>query len=91
MRGLAGRLGIDVPEERWPPLVQAASFDEMRRRADEVAPDTNEKIWRDNQRFFHRGTSGQWRRVLSDQDQERYRRRVEELGESEVSAWVHRH
>src|SRR6476620_9479211 len=38
MRGLAERLGIDVPEDRWPVLVDAASFDQMRDRADELAP-----------------------------------------------------
>jgi aryl sulfotransferase len=89
MRYLAGRIGIDVPEDRWPALVQAASFDEMRRRADELPPGVTEKIWRDNQRFFSRGTSGQWRNVLGPDDQRRYQERVQELAEPELSAWLH--
>ena len=30
MRRLADRLGIAVPEDRWPELVRAATFDDMR-------------------------------------------------------------
>jgi aryl sulfotransferase len=89
MRYLAGRLGIDVPEDRWPALVQAASFDEMRRRADELVPGITERIWRDNRRFFNRGTSGQWRDVLGADDQRRYQERLQELADPELSAWLH--
>ncbi len=90
MRRLATRLGIDVPSDRWPELVRAACFDEMRRRAAEVAPEvTNAAIWRDNQRFFNRGTSGQWRRLLDDTDVRRYRRRVGELAAPDLAAWAH--
>ncbi|WP_229399543.1 sulfotransferase domain-containing protein [Micromonospora okii] len=39
MRALAGRLGVEVPEPRWPELVEAATFDRMRQRADRLAPD----------------------------------------------------
>jgi hypothetical protein len=90
MRRLATRLGIDVPADRWPELVRAACFDDMRRRAAEVAPEvTNAAIWRDNQRFFNRGTSGQWRRLLDDTDVRRYCRRVGELAAPDLAAWAH--
>jgi hypothetical protein len=36
MRGLAARLGIPIDERRWPELVHAATFDQMRRRAGEL-------------------------------------------------------
>jgi len=90
MRNLATRLGIEVPEGRWPELVCAARFDDMRRRADEVAPEvSNAAIWQDNQQFFHRGTSGQWRRLLDDSDVERYFRRVGELAAPDLAHWAH--
>jgi aryl sulfotransferase len=38
MRWLAGRLGITVPEQTWPALVEAATFESMRGRAEEFAP-----------------------------------------------------
>jgi hypothetical protein len=33
----------------------------MRQRADELAPEVGNHIWRSNQDFFHRGCDGQWR------------------------------
>jgi aryl sulfotransferase len=48
MRHLAQRLGIDVPEQRWPQLVPAARFNEMRRRADDLVPNRGDALWHDN-------------------------------------------
>jgi aryl sulfotransferase len=89
MRRLAERLGIDVPEARWPDLVAAATFENMRDRADVVAPDTTHAIWTDNRRFFNRGCTGQWRDLLTDADLERYDRRVAELATPDLVAWAH--
>jgi hypothetical protein len=90
MRALAQRLGIDVPAQRWPELVPAARFHEMRRRADDLVPNQGEAFWHDNPKFFHRGTSGQWRTRLSKDDLQRYHLRVAELNDPEVARWVHR-
>ncbi|MGH3898628.1 MAG: sulfotransferase domain-containing protein [Pseudonocardiaceae bacterium] len=90
MRYLARRLGIDVPEQRWPELVPAARFDEMRRRADDLVPNRGDGLWHDNAKFFHRGTSGQWRTRLNEEDLRRYLRRVAELSDPEVASWAHR-
>ena len=89
MAQLAGRLGIVVPPGLWSTLVDAATFDRMKARADEMAPEVRESLWVDNQRFFHRGTSGQWRSLLDDQDTARYDARVAELAGPELAAWVH--
>ncbi|MFL6149199.1 MAG: sulfotransferase domain-containing protein [Pseudonocardiaceae bacterium] len=90
MRQLGRRLCIDVPEPRWPQLVAAARFGEMRRRADQLVPNRGENLWRDNTEFFHRGTSGQWRARLSGDDLRRYHQRIAELGDPEVAGWLHR-
>lgn len=89
MRGLAATLGIDVPEDLWSELVCAATFEEMRRHARDVGPNNTESIWLDPTRFFNKGTSGQWRRMLGDDDLRRYEARVKELAEPDVITWVH--
>lgn len=91
MRSLADRLGIIVPEESWDDLVRAATFGEMRAHADDLAPCADAQFWRDNQRFFNRGTTGQWRELLDDADLERYRARVRSVGRPDVVDWVHHH
>lgn len=89
MRGLATRLGIEVGEDRWRDLVDAATFQNMRARADEIAPDTTNAIWTDNQRFFNRGCTGQWRDILDDADVRRYTLRVSELAAPDLATWAH--
>jgi aryl sulfotransferase len=89
MRRLAARLGIDVPEDRWPELVAAATFENMREHADVIAPDTTHAIWTDNKRFFNRGASGQWRDILDDAALDRYQKRVSALASPDVVEWAH--
>ncbi|HXQ44316.1 MAG TPA: DUF120 domain-containing protein [Acidimicrobiales bacterium] len=88
MRALAARLGIAVPEATWPVIVRAARFEEMRARADTVAPDPAD-ILKDRRAFFRRGTSGAGREVLSPPELAHYRRRVGLMAPPEVSAWLH--
>ena len=89
MRALATRLGIAVPEERWPDLVKAATFEEMRRNADRFAPAVTASFWRDNRQFFNRGTSGQWRALFDDGDQARYDTCLRALAAPDLAAWAH--
>lgn len=90
MRRLARRLGIEVPEERWPALVKAATFSEMRGRAELVAPDTANAIWKSTEGFFKRGTSRQWIEVFDEELQAHYEARVRELAPPDLVAWLHR-
>jgi hypothetical protein len=90
MRRLAGRLGIEVPEERWPALVKAATFDDMRSRATERAPDTEKRLWKNTTDFFHRGTSGQWEDIFDADLAAHYEAKVRELAPPDLIAWLHR-
>jgi hypothetical protein len=65
MRGIAQALGTPVDESIWPSLVEAAGFANMKKNADNVAPDTNLNMWKSNAQFFNKGTSGQWQGQLS--------------------------
>jgi len=89
MRRIADRLDITVPEDRWPALVEAATFERMRANADRCAPDTTNRIFFSNAQFFNRGTSGQWKRLLDDDGLRRYRARVASLAPPDLAAWVH--
>jgi aryl sulfotransferase len=61
----------------------------MRARADTLAPNVELGIWLDNARFFHHGGSGAWRDFLDEADMVRYHRRVAELADPDLAAWVH--
>ncbi len=90
MRVLADRLGISVPEQTWPALVEAATFAAMRPRARQLAPGGASSVLKDPDAFFRRGRSGAWRELLTDDDVARYERRVADLAPPDVRAWLHR-
>jgi hypothetical protein len=89
MRRLAGRLGIEVPEARWPALVKAATFEEMRGRAIERAPDTEKRLWKNATDFFHRGRSGQWEEIFDNELAAHYEAKVRELAPPDLVDWLH--
>jgi aryl sulfotransferase len=89
MRRIAARLGVEVPEPVWPALVEAATFESMRSRSDDLVPDAM-GVLKDRSRFFRSGTSGTGRAVLSPGELRDYEERVAGLAPPEVVAWLHR-
>ena len=89
LRRLADVLAIEVSDERLEELAAAATFDRMKERATDLAPNADQGWWRSTEGFFHRGTSGQWRHLLDDVGQARYDARVAELVPPDLAAWAH--
>ena len=87
MRGLAVRLGIEVPADAWAPLVQAATFEAMSGQADMIAP---AGVLKSSAAFFRRGTAGAAREVLSDDELAAYQSRAATLAPPDLLAWLHR-
>ncbi len=89
MRRLADRLGIDVPEDVFPDLVDAASFDRMRARADLLVPGRS-GVLKSSAAFFRRGGSGEGWRLLSAAQRRRYDERAADLAPRDLLSWLHR-
>jgi aryl sulfotransferase len=85
MRRLAGLLAVPVDEERWPALVQAATFDAMRTGAS--APDTL-GVLKDPAAFFRRGKSGEGRELLTAVEMVHYRDRVAAMAPTDLLDWL---
>ena len=89
MPSLADRLRIDVPAQRWPGLVAAASFDEVRGMASMTVPEAG--LFRDDAAFFKGGAARSVGEILdNEQDLRRYDERAAALAPSELLAWIHR-
>ena len=88
MRKLASRLSITVPEERWPALVEAATFQRMRASVDHLVPDT-QGFFKDTKAFFHRGVSGAGARMLTPAELDRYHARAAALAPPDLLTWLH--
>lgn len=88
LRRLARFLGTPIDERLWPALLQAASFEAMRERADELAPGVHLNEWRSNKDFFRSARRGQWREVLSADSQALYETLATERLGMRLKAWL---
>ncbi len=90
MRRLAAALGIVVDEAKWPALVKAASFADMKANAERTAPDVHNGIWLDNAAFFKSGENAQWRGALSAESLGLYHRLKRERYDTILVDWLER-
>lgn len=88
MRRVAGILGIEIEEARWPALVRAATFGEMKAHADRTAPNTDHGIWNANSDFFRKARSGQWREMISTDNLALYDAAKSARYPAELVAWL---
>jgi aryl sulfotransferase len=96
MRRLARCLDITVPEDKWPGLVQSATFKQMRSDADHLQPLQSQYSQAQVARkpphaaFFRHGASGDGRALLTAAEAARYRTRAAQVAPPELLAWLHR-
>ncbi|MBW3557629.1 MAG: sulfotransferase domain-containing protein [Actinobacteria bacterium] len=89
MRRLAGRLGIATEFPQWDELVQAARFDSMKARANELAPD-HLGVLKDRGSFFRAGVSGSGRAAVTADHYREYLARAAKLAPADLLDWLHR-
>jgi aryl sulfotransferase len=88
LRRLSRFLGTPIDERLWPGFLAAASFETMRERADELAPGAHFGEWRSSADFFRRARRGEWRTLLSDDNQALYERLATERLAPSLKAWL---
>jgi aryl sulfotransferase len=90
MRRLAAFCEIDVPEDRWPAIVEAVQIDAMRKQAKgpDGTADMSAMIFEGGiDRFLFKGTNGRWRDVLTADDLRLYDKAVAALDPG-LRAWL---
>ncbi|MFJ6706508.1 MULTISPECIES: sulfotransferase domain-containing protein [unclassified Streptomyces] len=87
MRRLAEFLGITVDERVWPDLVHACTFAEMKVNEDEIWDSGLSGSALGSWNFFHKGTSGQWRTLCSEDELALHDRAVRRLPEG-LRTWL---
>ena len=88
MRRIALLLDIVVPERDWSRMVDAARFESMKERHEDLAPNVNQGFWRDAAKFFNKGVHGQWQGVLDDASLETYEEVKRARLEPTLAAWI---
>lgn len=88
MRRISDFLEITTPDTLMPELVQAASFETMKRQGGEMMPTLSMAFDRGADRFINQGVNGRWKDVLTDADLERYAALVRRKFTPAQAAWV---
>ena len=88
MRRLALILEIEIDESQWPALVEAATFEKMKGRAEMLVPETDKDMWSSQKGFFHKGTANQWRGILGDEEISLYRAAMDDRLEPDLADWL---
>ncbi|HYG28116.1 MAG TPA: sulfotransferase domain-containing protein [Caulobacteraceae bacterium] len=88
MREIAEFLEIEIPEDRWPTVVEHCSFDWMKENAEKVAPLGGNIFEGGARTFINKGSNGRWKDVLTAEDVAAYERMaVEKLG-PDCARWL---
>jgi aryl sulfotransferase len=88
MRKIAEFLEIDVPEARWPALIEHCTFDYMKAHAERYAPLGGTPWEGGAETFINKGVNGRWRDVLTPAESLAYEKKaVAELGE-DCARWL---
>jgi aryl sulfotransferase len=76
-----------VAEDAWPELVAAARFDAMKQDAIRNEDRTRLIFEGGAGRFFHKGTNGRWRDVLTEEDLALYETAAAQLDQG-LRSWL---
>jgi aryl sulfotransferase len=88
MRRIAAFLGVTCADELWPQLVEAASFESMRRDGAKLMPQLSGFFKEGAETFFFQGRNGRWRDILTTHDLAAYDDKVASSLTSECACWV---
>lgn len=89
LRRLADALGVDTSDDQLATWAEQASFQAMKERAEELAPNAEANLWKATSGFFDRGRSGGWRELLDGEDLARYDKLVSAAGDQDLIRWIH--
>lgn len=85
---IADFLDVPVPSAAWPMILEHCSFDYMKQRADAVAPPGATALAGGRSAFFHAGTNGRWRDVLSPTESEKYEAAAKARLSPDCARWL---
>ena len=87
VRRIAGFLGIEHSDEAFAEIAEACRFESAKKNADRIVGDMSESFRDGNQTFFHRGTNGRWKSVLTRDDLALYARAMDRLPD-DLASWL---
>jgi aryl sulfotransferase len=88
IKRLADYLEIKVPDQWWPRILKAISFEDMKSNADSYVPDGGSHWKGGAQTFMNKGINGRWREVLSNDELAQYDALCEQALTPDCRRWL---
>jgi aryl sulfotransferase len=88
MRRISAFLDIPVDEALWPALVEAATFEAMKRDGDALLAVMEHNFQGGHRSFMHKGANGRWRDDVDPEDLARWREKIEATLSPNLIAWL---
>lgn len=88
MRRIARFLDIDIGTSNWDRLVEAASFQAMKRDGDSLLPKVGKAFQGGTKRFIYKGCNGRWREQIPAEEQARYARMAAQRFTPGLRRWI---
>lgn len=88
MRRIARYLDIEINEEIWTTLVDNATFNTMKRNAEQVTPGGGIAFEGGAKSFIFKGTNGRWMNVLSADELALYEQTVADVLTPDCARWL---
>ena len=85
---MAAVLGVRVNDQQLNEFTEAASFDHMKRNAEQFAPTSVPDFWKTETQFFASGKNQQWKDKLSADDLAAFDARIAELLPPDQVEWL---
>jgi aryl sulfotransferase len=88
MKRIAAFLGIETPAALWPELVEAATFESMKKEGAALLPNIEMGVRGGHQTFLNKGVNGRWKDVLTPDDIASYRARAAQEIPPGLNDWL---
>ncbi len=85
---MAKVLDVDINDTLLDEMTRAASFDSMKKNAEQFAPESGSGMWKQESGFFATGKNAQWKGKLSSEELAAFDKRLERLLSPEQIAWL---
>ncbi len=88
MKRIGAFIGIETPDDLWPNLVEAATFDAMKRNGEAILAGVERAFHKGHETFLHKGTNDRWRGVLNEDDLALYEERARAELSPALNRWL---
>ena len=85
---MAAACGIELSGEQLDTYTEAATFDSMKNKAEQFAPESGTGLWKAEKDFFANGSNAQWKDKLTAEELAAFDVRLAEMLPSDEAAWM---